>query len=158
MELPKTGEPNPLLEAKLELENEILQFTPNLYEDSADGILAIVQNFVDDIYDMSSLMPRISAKVFEQPRPTTTASNGEPQDANQSKGALPGAEGNLENDTYLGEMKNLDNLSKIRKNIIERVSSIIEKGLTYREGYDQYTYLWTVCIVILNFRKTDKSI
>ena len=151
MESSKTGELNPLLESKLELENEMLQFTPNMDEDSSDGLLTICQNFIEDIFDISTLMTRISPKDIpsKAPVPATAPVAAAPTESNppenvdgiDTEDALSAAK--IEKETYLGEMKNNDDLNKIRLVIIDRVRTIIEKAVIYKEGYDQYAYLWT---------------
>jgi dynein heavy chain len=40
-------------------------------------------------------------------------------------------------------MRRDDGLDSVRVGILQRVSAIIEQCISYKEGFDQYTYLWT---------------
>lgn len=162
MEQVKGAEANPLLEAKLELENETLLFTPNMDEDSPDGFLAVIEDFVSDIYNMASLMPRISSTASDNvAAPATDAVTEAPQET-QASDVASETHGSTENkitalpavrdDTYLPEMVSNEALGGIKRLILERVRTIIEKCLTYKDGFDQYTYLWTVCIFYMTVR------
>ena len=157
MEPSKNGDSNPLLESKLELENEQLQFSPSMEENAPENLLSIVQDFVDDIYHISSLVQRISPKNIEIPpvQPSTPAEEAPTDscsDANQSKNILTAHDDS--NETYIGEMKAAESLTKLRDLVLERANIIIEKATAYKEGYDQYAYLWTV---FLFFNTSGKS-
>ena len=144
MEQLKSGESNPLLESKLELENEQLQFTPCMDEDAPESLLSIVTEFLDDIYHMSSLMGRISVKQQTvQVNPSEDASSGD-QVTTETVPNPNLAIVDTSTDTYLSEMLATDSLNDIRVLVLGRVHSIIEKSISYKEGYDQYSYLWTV--------------
>nr|KAJ3421855.1 hypothetical protein HK105_002054 [Polyrhizophydium stewartii] len=155
MESDRAAEIGPLLEAKLELENEMLVFTPSMDEDSPEGLMSIIESLIEDIYDVSSLMPRV-APVEKPPTPAapakvegdaaaTTAAGEESGELLEGASESGKALGLLstENDTYLGEMRQDETLDNMRVSIIEHVRNIIESCAQYKEGYDQYTYLWT---------------
>jgi dynein heavy chain len=166
MELSKSGDSNPLLECKLELENETLQFSPSMDEELPGNLIAIIQEFVDDIYHMAALIPRISPRAAPMLTVSSNAPNVEESNSTEaailangstdqmsasvkaSKTELAGYDD--KNETYMGEMMNNEFLNKLRDTILQRARTIVEKALAYKEGYEQYAYLWTV-FLIFNF-------
>ncbi|KAJ1549762.1 Dynein heavy chain 17, axonemal, partial [Cladochytrium tenue] len=145
-------EVGPLLEAKLELDNEMLVFNPGMDEESSESFLTIIEDLLDSIYDISSLMPRIApAPEMPLPSPTTPGAMGddgmlaeeEPSPAEEEARLKRIRQMEIENETYLGEMKKNARLNSLRTEILERVHQILEECQVYRETFDQYTYLWT---------------
>ncbi|TPX70381.1 hypothetical protein SpCBS45565_g01824 [Spizellomyces sp. 'palustris'] len=53
------------------------------------------------------------------------------------------AQMNMENETYLGEMRRDQTLIRLRTLILEHVREIMEQSVVYKDGYDQFTWLWT---------------
>ncbi|KAI8587105.1 dynein heavy chain and region D6 of dynein motor-domain-containing protein [Geranomyces variabilis] len=53
------------------------------------------------------------------------------------------AQANMENETYLGEMRRDQTLTRLRSSILEHARRIMEEALVYKDGYDQFTWLWT---------------
>ncbi|OAJ37788.1 hypothetical protein BDEG_21780 [Batrachochytrium dendrobatidis JEL423] len=153
----RASEIGPLLEAKLELENEMLVFTPSMDEDSDEGLLSIMECVIDDIFDVSSLMPRVAPiakpishnahKVEAMPveNNAPVSSSDDPSESQEStserekKLILEAAE----NESYLGEMRRDETLDNLRVSILDRVKGIIENCAQYKDSYEQYTYLWT---------------
>lgn len=161
MENSKSSDSNPLLESKLELENEILQFSPSMNEDLPGNLISIIQDFIDDIYHMSALVQRISPKEVEKPvtRPPPAAEGSNEDVAPESKASQPHLNSpDASDETYLGEMKNNESLNKIRDTVLQRAHTIVEKAIAYKEGYDQYAYLWTVFYLINFLRKIVRHI
>ncbi|KAJ3023806.1 hypothetical protein HKX48_000940 [Thoreauomyces humboldtii] len=172
------GDLGPLLEAKLELQGEILVFTPNMEEEAVGSLAYIINDVLEDIYDAASLMGRVATardaaategSVAATPA-TPDATSGAPgqdvlpaadaprdsetdlhpegeEDGSDVEGedfrARQVAQANMENETYLGEMRRDQTLSRLRASILEHVSRIMEDSLVYKDGYDQFTWLWT---------------
>ncbi|KAJ3096963.1 hypothetical protein HDU97_005410 [Phlyctochytrium planicorne] len=148
-------EVGPLLEAKLELENEMLVFTPGMDEDAPDGLMWIVSELLDDIYDIASLTPRISKRAdadLSALKPKTrTAHNGDESSHSGDELDNTSAEEQtrrlkqleIENETYLGEMKRDDRLDSLKVEILDGIKVILDDCLAYKEGYEQFSYLWT---------------
>ena len=154
MDKDKAAETGPLLEAKLELENELLAYTPGMEEDSMEGFMGIVENLVEDVYTISALMPRVAprhkpAPTQVAPKPDTPVNEGTPNAAPEESTDSNSAKkkefdlDTVENDTYLGEMRQDESVDRLRVGIIARVRAIMESCLQYKEGFEQYTYLWT---------------
>ncbi|KAJ1551294.1 hypothetical protein HK096_001712 [Nowakowskiella sp. JEL0078] len=160
----KTSELGPLLESKLELDGDMLVFTPGMDEDAEDGFKNIIETLLDDIYDISSLMPRIAPTSQESKSNSMSAISGHhtsPQniDGEPLPGSAPSGDDiivpseeereyelhqiQMENQTYRGEMRRDAKLASLRNQIMESVREIIEDCVAYRDSYDQYTYLWT---------------
>jgi dynein heavy chain len=156
MELAKSGDSNPLLESKLELENEILQFSPSMDEELPGNLISIIQDFIDDIYHMSALIQRISPRESAIPPSVLVPSAEESNPAESMPGSTEEMSADAQSikpdlpalddadETYLGEMINNETLNKIKDTVLQRARTIVEKALAYKEGYDQYAYLWTV--------------
>ncbi|KAJ3158178.1 hypothetical protein HDU86_003133 [Geranomyces michiganensis] len=53
------------------------------------------------------------------------------------------AQANMENETYLGEMRRDQTLTRLRNSILEHARRIMEEAVIYKDGYDQFTWLWT---------------
>ena len=123
--------------------------------------MLIVTDLIDDVYEVASLMPRIAPSKVKMPDfnkykassddAPKSAPSGEDLENEKIEKALLLQQFNTENETYLGEMKNDKNLSKTKYDIIERVRVILEECLTYKEVYEQYSYLWTVCFLLGSF-------
>ncbi|KAJ3090810.1 hypothetical protein HK102_002597 [Quaeritorhiza haematococci] len=185
----KVGEAGPLLEAKLELDSDMLVFTPNMDEDAADSLMVIVNDVLEEIYNVASLMDRIAhpkatATVPDMPQSLSVAANDggtlapstadgshpSEEDRSHTPSGLHGlsglddsmavdssmspedrlsrqqrayAEMQKQNQTYLGETKQNKELERLRMEIFERVRMIMDQCLGYKEGYDQFSYLWT---------------
>ncbi|KAJ3191413.1 hypothetical protein HK101_007802 [Irineochytrium annulatum] len=145
----------PLLEAKLELENEMLVFTPGMEEDAPDSLMWIASDLLEDIYTVASLMPRIArVESIPAPKPIGSSANGAgSDDATHSGDELEhtSAEENskrlrqmeIENETYLGEMKQDETLDTLRVEILDRIKVILEDCTGFKDGYEQFSYLWT---------------
>ncbi|ORY39399.1 hypothetical protein BCR33DRAFT_720231 [Rhizoclosmatium globosum] len=139
----------PLLEAKLELDNDTLVFTPGMSDDSGDGLNAIVSDLLNGIYEISSLMTRISpskvAPIKKKKRRTIVTEEGEeePQGVDHEEEERERRREELESQTYLGEMNHDENLDNLREEIMSRVAVIMEECTAYRDGFEQYAYLWT---------------
>ncbi|KAI8812367.1 dynein heavy chain and region D6 of dynein motor-domain-containing protein [Cladochytrium replicatum] len=154
----KAAELGPLLEAKLELEGDSLLFTPSMDEDSEDSFKVIFDTLLDDLYDVASLMPRIDPT---QPQhdpndvPASSLAPGPPEGDLHPSSAPSGEDVSeedrewelkqiqLENETYKGKMRRDPVLTELRDSISDRVQMIMEECRNYRDGYDQFTYLWT---------------
>ncbi|KAI9353687.1 dynein heavy chain and region D6 of dynein motor-domain-containing protein [Obelidium mucronatum] len=140
----------PLLEAKLELDNDTLVFTPGMSEDAPDGLLAIMSDLLSGIYEISSLMERIAPPKEKPKKPVVRKIVDENSDGSEESGVdLAEQERQLhrqeiESQTYLGEMSRDEILETTRLEILNRVSVILEECMAYREGYEQYAYLWTI--------------
>jgi hypothetical protein len=115
--------------------------------------MTIVEELLNNIYDISSLMPRISAVAPSTPAPvvapTQQSDDASGEDLENAAGQIEAESRRLrqielENETYLGEMKRDSNLDGLKVEILEKVAAIQEECISYREGYDQYIYLWTV--------------
>ncbi|KAJ1334726.1 hypothetical protein BSLG_007881 [Batrachochytrium salamandrivorans] len=159
MDKERATEVGPILEAKLELENEMLIFTPSMDEDSAESLLSIVESLIDEIFYVSSLMPRVSPVISNLHATTSLKkANGNHTDSNNlqesvndssdvhaSSGELEKqlAFQTLENESYLGEIRKDETLEHLRESIVDHVRGIVENCIQYKDGYDQYTYLWT---------------
>ena len=92
--------------------------------------------------------PPADAAATEAPQTTDTQASDVASDTlgsteNKIAALLP-----VQDDTYLPEMVSNEVLNGFKQLILERVRLIIEKCLTYKDGYDQYTYLWTVCFFL----------
>jgi hypothetical protein len=55
----------------------------------------------------------------------------------------------LENATYLGEMKADMVLDTRKEEIVSRVQTIMDDCNAYKDGYEQYSYLWTVSFIAI---------
>ncbi|KAJ3391292.1 hypothetical protein HDU84_006208 [Entophlyctis sp. JEL0112] len=139
----------PLLEAKLELDNDALLFTPGMAEDSRDGLLVIISQLMDDIYEISSLMSRVApqklppAKKSVRRRIIEDGEEGDNEEINPEEEEKQLRREEIENSTYLGEMNRDEKLANIRQEISNRVAVIMEECTAYKDGYEQYAYLWT---------------
>ncbi|KXS10801.1 hypothetical protein M427DRAFT_103173 [Gonapodya prolifera JEL478] len=156
VEVQGKGEIGPLLEAKLELDRSDLLYTPSMDEEAHDGVMAIVKFILDDIYDVATLMERIAPRIAPPtPAPTPAQPQGAQSEApvGTSTSALPATpqaptespptRGESDNGTYLTEMTSDPVLEKMRKEVVRRAIRIIDECTRYKEGYDQYAYLWT---------------
>eukprot|EP00842_Homolaphlyctis_polyrhiza_P004027 jgi/Hompol1/4625/HPOL_003762-RA len=159
MDKERVAEVGPLLEAKLELENEMLVYTPSMDEDSPEGLLSIMETLLEDIFDVSSLMPRVApVKKVEvakpvAPKPETPATdqNGAAASTEEAADTAEMIEKrekalalmSVENESYLGEMRQDETLDNLRVTIMEHVRGIVDTCVQYKDGYEQYTYLWT---------------
>jgi dynein heavy chain len=131
----------PLIEARLELEHDILAFTPAMEDEAPNSLHLIMEDLLEDIYNVSSLIPRVyplALPATPTPVPTETSTDSE---AKLNQASLEAE--NLANASYLAEMRKDAGLNSLRTVILERVASIIDNCVTYKEGYDQYVYLWT---------------
>ncbi|TPX33478.1 hypothetical protein SmJEL517_g03633 [Synchytrium microbalum] len=130
----------PVLEAKLELENDTLVFTPSMADENTEGsLLSTIKTLLDDIYETASLVGRIARPAaIPQPEPVPASEEG-----GDASGTGLHGEDAMENETYLGEMLHDERLSKIKVEILGRVQRITEECIGYSDSYDQYTYLWT---------------
>ncbi|KAJ3249578.1 hypothetical protein HDU78_000105 [Chytriomyces hyalinus] len=143
-----TREVGPLLEAKLELDNDTLVFTPGMAEDSLDGLLIIVTELLNGVYETSSLMKRIAPSKNGPKLPPPKSHHEESEDVDGSGVDLEEYDREkkrleIENETYLGEMNGDEKLDSTRVDIINNVTMIMEECMAYRDGYEQYSYLWT---------------
>ena len=149
MDKDKISEFGPLIESRLELDHDILCFTPSMDEETTNSLKSIIEDIVEDIYNISALMPRIvpfippPQVVATTPATATAPAPTTPSSEDPSHAQLEKEAENLANATYLTEMRKDQALNAVRVGIIDRVSSIIEQCQTYKEGFDQYVYLWT---------------
>ncbi|KAJ3051836.1 hypothetical protein HK097_007152 [Rhizophlyctis rosea] len=168
MDTGKVSELGPLMEAKLELDNEMLVYTPAMEEEAFNSLFDIINDLLDDIFDVSSLMGRIAPVPEPTVDPTlnkpaapggdaaaaeaNAGGNGGGEDGSERDVSVEQAEEErerrlrqmeTENETYLGEMKRNEELGRLRNLVVDRVREVMEECLAYREGYDQFTYLWT---------------
>ncbi|KAI8900476.1 dynein heavy chain and region D6 of dynein motor-domain-containing protein [Globomyces pollinis-pini] len=147
MEKDRVSDLGPLLEAKLELEHDNLVFTPSMEDDLPGSLRMIMEDIIEDIYNAASLMPRVAPAVIKNkviavaPPPEEHVGDATPEAKVLEMAEKKSDE--LANMTYLAEMRNDESLDSLRVGILGRVSSIIETCLQYKEGFDQYTYLWT---------------
>ncbi|KAJ3364693.1 hypothetical protein GGF32_001332 [Allomyces javanicus] len=114
-----------LLEAKLELQNAQLIFTPSMDESAETSIFHISRDLLNGIYNISTLMDRI---YIDPDHEAAAAENDE----------VPPPENH-----YLDEMIANDALSDMKDEVAFRVRKIMEECIAYRESYDQFSYLWT---------------
>ncbi|KAJ3365528.1 hypothetical protein HDU91_002183, partial [Kappamyces sp. JEL0680] len=138
------SEYGPLIEARLELEHDVVAFTPSMDEDAPTSLQSIMQDLIEDIYNIASLVPRVYPLVLAAPAVTPAVPVPDTADAGEAKlhQATLDAE-KLAGDTYLAEMRLDNGLNNVKSAILERVATIIDSCTTYKEGYDQYVYLWT---------------
>ncbi|KAI9142914.1 dynein heavy chain and region D6 of dynein motor-domain-containing protein [Paraphysoderma sedebokerense] len=111
----KVNDMPPLLDAKLELEVTELKFTPGMDEESDNSLMQISKQMLADIYHISSLMIRLNVQA-EEP---------------------------IESTNYLSEVSANEELSDMRDEVVHRVRKMMEDCMAYREGYDQFSNLWT---------------
>ena len=130
MDKDKISEYGPLIEARLELDHDVVTYIPSMDDEAPNSFKSITEDLIEDIFNISSLMPRI----FAANAPTVTS--------NDSDKTVKLAD-NLANTTYLTEMRKDQGLSTLRVGILERVSVVVDSCQTYRDGFDQYVYLWT---------------
>jgi dynein heavy chain, axonemal len=133
MDSERPSDVGPLLEAKFELDNENLVFTPSMDEDSGtgEGFLSIMEDLIEDIYETSSRMARIAPSTKEITKPIA--------EANEAASMRSYADV----ETYVNEMRQDEALDALRQGIMSRVSSILECSAQHKETYEQYSYLWT---------------
>lgn len=117
-----SGDLGPFLEVKFELESENLLFTPSMDSDAPEGLSMIVEDLVESIFNMASLLPRI----YRAP----------------GDGSQPGKLGESD-ETYYQEMVDDEVLNDLRETIAVRVSAVIESAAQYKDIFEQYSYLWT---------------
>ncbi|KAI9209879.1 dynein heavy chain and region D6 of dynein motor-domain-containing protein, partial [Polychytrium aggregatum] len=147
----KVAELGPLLESKLELDNEMLVFTPGMEEGSEQSLMWIIEDLLEDIYSVASLMPRVAPPSEEDieavmpQRSSVATARGDDGDDGYDEAAHLGRmeQIRVENRTYLGEMRRDDDLLTLREDIINRVQVITEDCQNYRDSYEQFSYLWT---------------
>jgi dynein heavy chain len=128
----------------------------------------VINELLEDIYEAGSLVNRIAPKTDSAPVSSleaSTASSASPQIP--ASDALAASHGNeepaaseeneeeiarkqqqliLENRTYLGEMKRDNELDSLKRLVIERVREIMAECVSYKDSYEQFSYLWTVSI------------
>jgi dynein heavy chain len=102
------------LEAKLELHNSQMMFTPSMEEDSETSIFRISNDLLNGVFNVSQLVDRIYK-----------------EDTSNSQ------------ETYLTEMAENDELVGLKEDVVFRVRKSMEECVSYRESYDQFSYLWT---------------
>ncbi|KAJ3312837.1 hypothetical protein HDV04_002647 [Boothiomyces sp. JEL0838] len=140
MDKDRVSDFGPLIEAKLELEHETLTFTPSMDEEAQGSLKTIIEDLIDDIFNVSSLMPRVAPlEIKTKPKPAATELNEENAKAEKDDKAMD----DFANSTYLAEMRQDHMLDSLRVGIIERVATIVENCQQFRETFDQYAYLWT---------------
>ncbi|RKO94585.1 dynein heavy chain and region D6 of dynein motor-domain-containing protein [Blyttiomyces helicus] len=162
MDPTRMGDLGPLMEAKLELDNEALMFTPSMDEDSSDSLAYIINDLLEDIYEVAALMGRIAPPKDDGKAAFTSAAqgwdgtaSGHPTDPNEGmdddgtdadqdeERARELEKIDMENLTYLGDMRRDETLGRLRREILDRVQDIMGECLNYKDSYDQFTYLWT---------------
>ncbi|KAJ3220317.1 hypothetical protein HK099_004389 [Clydaea vesicula] len=151
----KQGDAVALLEARLELDNDMLFFTPGMEEDSESSLMFVMNELLEDIYASSSLMGRISKRVIantESPPTSAPLPTSDEHDHMHDEEVEDEAEEDiiqrqqrqiLENQTYLGEMRRDKTLDMLRLSIIDRTTEVMDDCMAYKDGYEQFSYLWT---------------
>jgi dynein heavy chain len=144
MDKEKICEFGPLLEAKLELGHDNLVFTPSMDEDAPGSLKIITEDIIEDIFMASSMMARVlPALEFTKQRQNKSDQAVELSADVKSTDPIIDAMKKNEVETYLAEMRQNEVLDNLRTGIIKRVGVIIDLCAQYKEGFDQYTYLWT---------------
>ncbi|KAL7754360.1 hypothetical protein RI367_000341 [Sorochytrium milnesiophthora] len=169
----KANDMPPLLEAKLELQAADLSFTPSMDEDHENSLMQIARNMLSDVFTVSALVPRVYNDEFEQgdsqvagtaPLGGAEQADGtpsEPSSADQAAAAVippptttaDGQEGTAPDAAaavaatrpqgYMNEMIQDEELADMRDEVIHRARRIMEECQGYKDGYDQFAYLWT---------------
>lgn len=151
MEKEKTSEFGPLFEAKMELENDMIAFTPTMDDESPSSLLTSLEELLNDFYETSDLIARIApispelaaAPVVVKPiipAAVAAGSDGAPVETHKEYHQLVSE---TANETYLALMQADSDLNNLRIRILDRAHEVMEKCTMYRETYDQYSYLWT---------------
>ena len=147
MDKDKVSEFGPLIEARLELDHDLVTFIPSMEDDAPTSFKSIVEDLIEDIFNVSALMPRLSPLVLPQPAAPTPAVTAPPATANSDAVSIVEKTvklaDELANATYLTEMRKDAALGTLKVGILERVSFIVDSCQTYKDGFDQYVYLWT---------------
>jgi dynein heavy chain len=136
MDKDKITEFGPLIEAKLELEHESLLFTPAMDEGGNSSLKTIAEDFIEDIFNFASMMARVYPGPVQKLKPVSSEADGNAASDKQAQEEANAYE------TYLAEMRQNPELDALREGINKRVSQIVDLSIQYREGFDQYTYLW----------------
>ncbi|XP_076453714.1 LOW QUALITY PROTEIN: dynein beta chain, ciliary-like [Babylonia areolata] len=102
--------PNPLFEARLELQVPDMMFLPSMDFGVADGFYDLVDSLIGDVYKQASLIPRLASHSGQE--------------------------------HYQMDLEEMDDLSEMRQELMERVQTIMNKATEYRGSFDNYAYLW----------------
>jgi dynein heavy chain len=132
----------PFLDAKLELENDALMFTPDMSEESEVSLFQIIKDILESIYTTSTLLNRISPNALYV-APVHTPTEGEEDKLSVQSTEEQKAKDELASKTYLGEILSSQELQHLRMEVLERVQLVAEECLHYKENFEQYSYLWT---------------
>ncbi|CAH1258196.1 DNAH17 [Branchiostoma lanceolatum] len=100
----------PLFESRMELSVPDTIFFPALDFGVSDGFYDLVEGIVNDIYKISSLVPRLATH------------------------------SGLEH--YQADLEDMMDLSEMRSELMERIQTVMNKAIEYRNSFDQYAYLW----------------
>ncbi|XP_077967769.1 dynein beta chain, ciliary-like [Styela clava] len=102
----------PVFQAHLELNAPDMVFKPSLdFNNAQDGFYDLVEGLLNDVYTMSSLVPRL---------------------AKEQTGM----------EHYQADMDDMADLSDMRNEMMERCQMVMDKACEYRNGFDNYAYLW----------------
>jgi dynein heavy chain len=106
----------------------------------------VINELLEDIFESSSLMPRISPK----PEPVIPQKGSSVEEEDETERDEEDIERKhqtaiLENQTYIGEMRTDEILDNLRTTVVDRTRVIMEEAVAYKDKFEQYSYLWTVC-------------
>ncbi|XP_037911922.1 dynein beta chain, ciliary-like [Hermetia illucens] len=112
----------PIFEVKMELQEPAVVYIPNIDPQSNDGFLALIENIIKDMYNMSDMIPRV-AQAFDVDNPLSQPEGPE--------------------ETYQSIAKKNGELSKVHSDITKKVKYLIIDIRNYSKQFNEYSYLWT---------------
>lgn len=99
----------------------------------AVGFSSIMDDLIEDVFEISSRMQRIAPRNNTQPKRIISDEAAE----SLSLKSLEDLE------TYIEEMRNDEALDSLRRTIKQRVAEIIDCCQQHKDSFEEYTYLWT---------------
>ena len=152
----KANEAAPFLEARIELENENLLFTPEMTEDADNSLGQILHDIVENILNSSALVGRVAdISILQQfgnvesQKPALPAVNEESAEAEAEEESEEAAlqrlrQKEIEDQTYLGHIVHHGEIQHLKTTIIRKTESVMDDSQAFRHNMSQYAYLWLV--------------
>ena len=135
----------PLLESRLELEHDVLTYTPSMDVDAPLSLQSISEDLIENFYNIASLVPRVSPLIENSSAAPMATMDVIPETSvtPSETAKSPFSADETSKLTYLYEMQKDPILASLKNTVLERFSIIITDCNSYKDGFDQYVYLWT---------------
>jgi dynein heavy chain len=104
----------------------------------------VINELLEDIFESSSLMPRIATKPEpEMPTENKNVDDEDEVERDEEDILRKHQKAVLENESYIGEMRTDGLLEELRMSVVDRTRVIMEEAIIYKDKFEQYSYLWT---------------